>query len=275
VRACLKVVTAAGLGVMLLGATCQGVATALERREYERPGRLVGVDGGYQLHLDCTGEGSPTVVLEAAAGGMSAGWAWVQPALAEETRVCSYDRARLGWSQGAADGYTAARVPEELHTLLVNAGERAPVVLVGHGLGVSFVRAFASRFDAETAGLVLVEESGEEPRRFIVAAWPWLARVGLLRATGRLTRLATGLPEEPRGALRVFLNRPDHLTRAAAEVASAAAAAGLAGALPPELPVATVTTRSRGVPALVTTPEQAAPIIDAVRRVVADVQAGR
>jgi pimeloyl-ACP methyl ester carboxylesterase len=274
VRRRLKAVAAVVLGVLLLGATYQGVATALERRDHERPGRLVDVDGGYQLHIVCAGEGSPTVVLEAAAGGMSAAWAWVQPVLAEETRVCSYDRARLGWSEGAADGYEATRVPDELHTLLVNAGEPAPFVLVGHGVGASFARAFGSRFAADTAGLVLVEEAGGEPDGLFVTAWPWLARIGVLRATGRLTQFVSGLPEEPAGALRAFLNRPDHLARAAAEVHSAGAAAALAGPLPEELPVVRIATVSRGLPALITTPDQAAPVIAAVRDALAEARTG-
>ena len=83
--------------IVLVGATYQGVATALERREFPRPGALVDV-GAQQLHLHCTGEGSPVVVLEAGALGMSSAWGWVQQDVAPVTRVCSYDRAGLGWS---------------------------------------------------------------------------------------------------------------------------------------------------------------------------------
>ena len=66
---------------VLAGATYQGVVTALERHRYERPGGLVDA-GGHQLHIHCTGKGSPIVVLEAAAGSfrrrpfMSAGQAY-------------------------------------------------------------------------------------------------------------------------------------------------------------------------------------------------------
>src|SRR5919107_5614645 len=87
--------------LLLVGATYQGVATALERRKYPHPGRLVDV-GGHQLHIYCTGErrrGRPTVVLEAPEGSMSGEWGWVQAALAERRLVCSYDRAGLGWSE--------------------------------------------------------------------------------------------------------------------------------------------------------------------------------
>ena len=45
------------------------------------PGGLVDV-GGYQLHVLCMGEGSPTVLLDAWAGGWSAEWEPLQPRLA-------------------------------------------------------------------------------------------------------------------------------------------------------------------------------------------------
>src|SRR6185295_9588793 len=90
--------------MVLAGATYQGVATAFERRQFRHPGRLVDV-GGHQLHIYCSGEGSPTVVLEAGGAGMSAAWGWVQPRIAKATRVCSYDRAGLGWSESGDSSY--------------------------------------------------------------------------------------------------------------------------------------------------------------------------
>lgn len=63
------------------------------------PGQLVDL-GGWHLHLNCAGEGSagkPTVILEAGAGGFSVDWSLVQPEVVRFARVCSYDRAGLGW----------------------------------------------------------------------------------------------------------------------------------------------------------------------------------
>src|SRR5215469_7034397 len=76
----------------------QSVATAAERARFRPPGRLVDV-GGYRLHLRCEGKGSPTVVLESGGGMTSNEWTLVQPEVATFTRVCSYDRAGLGWSE--------------------------------------------------------------------------------------------------------------------------------------------------------------------------------
>jgi pimeloyl-ACP methyl ester carboxylesterase len=204
--------------VILAGATYQGVATALERRKYPHPGRLVDV-GGHQLHIYCRGEGSPVVVFEAPAAAMSAVWGWVQPEVGKVTRACSYDRAGLGWSEAGDRPYDPGRIPEELRVLLVAAGERGPYLLVGHSLGSSFVQRFAGLFPAETAGLILVDPAQRAPSNtgfFTVS--PWLARAGVLRATGVLSRDWRGLPVTSEGALTTFLNRPDHLTRAAREM---------------------------------------------------------
>ena len=252
--------------IVLAGVTYQSVATALERRQFPHPGRMITV-GDHQLHIYCTGPDgppsgpqgpplreAPTVVLEGPAAGISVGWAWVQSDLARTTRVCSYDRAGLGWSEAGETGYDADRVPDELRTLLSRAGERGPFVIAGHELGATFARMYATRFREETAALILVDdpaetESAPQSMPRLISAWPWLARVGLLRATGALSRHADGFPDPPAGATRAFLNRPDHLTRGAIEIARRQEAIRLAGAntLDPALSVVRVNT-SRETP---------------------------
>jgi pimeloyl-ACP methyl ester carboxylesterase len=209
--------------VVLAGTTYQGVATALERRQLPHPGRLIDV-GGHQLHLDCVGEGQPTVVLEAPAMGMSAGWGWIRQDLTARTRVCGYDRSGLGWSEAGDGGYDPSRAIDELHLLLEHAGETRPYVLVGQGLGAALATGYATRYRSDLAALVLIDPPAQDDgldrsstTRFAYA-WPWLARTGVLRGTRLLSRLADGLPDASSVALGAFLNRPDHLTRAASEL---------------------------------------------------------
>jgi pimeloyl-ACP methyl ester carboxylesterase len=212
------------------------------------------------------------VVLEAPAAGISVGWAWVQDDLAKTTRVCSYDRAGLGWSEAGEGGYQATRVPDQLHTLLERAGERGPFVIAGHELGAAFARMYAARFHAETAALVLVDDPAEAPESTprLVRIWPWLARVGLLRATGALSRRAAGLPDAPGGATRAFLNRPDHLTRGALEIARLRETVGLATARPldPSLLVMRVNTSREDPPALLDSADRARDVTRALEEVV-------
>ena len=219
--------------VALIGATYQGVTTALERRRYPHPGRLVDV-GGHQLHIYCTGTGAPVVVLEAPAAGLSATWSLVQTALTETTRVCSYDRAGLGWSEEGDQPYDPANVPAELRALLDGAGERAPFVVAGAGLGAGFARAFAARFPDVTAAAVLLDApdaARNSPDRRtlgrVPAAMPWLARVGLLRL-GDLGGTRGAADRTSARVLRAFMNRPDHLTRSVLEIAKWDESAGAA-----------------------------------------------
>jgi len=125
------------------------------------PGVLVNI-GGHRLHLNCSGEGSPTIVLDAALGGSSLSWSLVQPAVSRQTRTCSYDRAGFGWSDAGPMPRTAARIAHELRVLLERAGIPPPFVLVGHSFGGLVMRIFASRYRTDVAGLVLVDPAHPE-----------------------------------------------------------------------------------------------------------------
>jgi pimeloyl-ACP methyl ester carboxylesterase len=118
--------------------------------------------GGYRLHIDCQGTGSPTVVMEAGLGDPSLVWALVQPQIAPLTRVCIYDRAGLGWSDSSPKPRTADIMVEELHILLKNAAIQGPYVLVGHSTGGMLARLYAHTYPAEVVGMVLVDAQHED-----------------------------------------------------------------------------------------------------------------
>lgn len=118
-------------------------------------GKLVDV-GGYRVHLYCTGNGSPTVVIVGAP--YSADWGLVQPDVAKITQVCSYDHSGLGWSDDGPKDSCSLRVGE-VHAALKNAGIKGPYVLVGHSLGGVVARLYESQFPDEVAGLVVVDSA--------------------------------------------------------------------------------------------------------------------
>jgi len=233
-RRVLKLLVGSVTAVALMGATYQGIATSLERRAFPRPGRLVDV-GTHQLHLVCAGKGAPTIVLEAAAGALSAEWADVQASSARISRVCSYDRAGLGWSEAGEGPFEPADVAHQLGLLLERANEPPPYVVVGHGLGASFAMLFAARNPRGVVAMVLVGSPAgrrvplEQALADLGGSASWLARFGVLRLVPVLTRHVRQVePASPARAVRVFLNRPDHLTRAGRELSRAADVDGLA-----------------------------------------------
>jgi pimeloyl-ACP methyl ester carboxylesterase len=149
------------LAVLLpLGAAYQNTASARDLQRFLPPGQLIDV-GGFRLHLYCIGEGSPTVVLEAGMGDGGYVWNPVQKSVSAFTRVCSYDRPGLGWSDFVDRPFLRDAVAQNLHTLLKNAGIPGPYLLVGHSVGGIYVRAFAHLFPGEVDGMVLVDSSHE------------------------------------------------------------------------------------------------------------------
>jgi len=168
----------------LAGATYQWLATRRELAETPPPGRLVDI-GGYRLHLWCTGDGAPAVILDNGLGGTSAGWVFVQPEVARFTRVCSYDRAGMGYSDPSPSPRTARRIASELAELLARSGITGPVVLVGASIAGFNVRVFASDHPERAAGLVLVDASHEADAHEV----PWMARFVPLLSTVGVFRL--------------------------------------------------------------------------------------
>lgn len=118
--------------------------------------------GGRTLFLSCTGEKRPTVLLEAGLGAEHTSWAKVQAAVTGFARVCSYDRAGLGYSAPASTPRTSADIVQDLHQLLQNAGESGPYLLVGHSFGGLFVRLFAHEYADEVLGVILVDTVHED-----------------------------------------------------------------------------------------------------------------
>ena len=152
---------------------------------------LVDIGGGRKMYLQCSGTGSPTVVLISGKGNGAADWsevldpadpehdadydavAWgkgdlhrsesaVFPMVSRFTRVCTYDRpgVRLDGpdqSTPVAQPHPADQAADDLHRLLTAAGEPGPYVLVPHSYGGVVATLFARTWPDEVDGLVMVD----------------------------------------------------------------------------------------------------------------------
>jgi len=216
------------VAILLLLAVGGGIATvsaAIGPGAPGQPGQLIDVDGR-QLYIECTGTGSPTVVLQSGLGESSAYWGVIAPDVAASTTVCVYDRAGHGRSDEAQAPQDGAALAADLHTLLERAGVAGPYVLAGHSSGGVYVRVFAERYPDEVAGMVLLDAQPAdafsvlpaypgfyENLRTATALGPSLARVGLLG-------LVLGVPADQstvasaRGALDEVVALPDALEQA-------------------------------------------------------------
>jgi pimeloyl-ACP methyl ester carboxylesterase len=134
--------------------------TSAQSADPQPPGKLVDL-GGHRLHVNCSGHGAPTVVVENGLGDFSFDWILVQARVAHFTRICTYDRAGYAWSDPGPMPRTFAQVNLELHDALQKLGEKGPFVLVGHSYGGPVVRSYAAAYPAEVAGIVLVDAAHE------------------------------------------------------------------------------------------------------------------
>lgn len=152
------------ISLVILGFIYEQASEYYDSKTLKAPGQMVQV-GVHKMHIYCTGQnvnGSPTVIFEAGGGNAYISWSRVQPEIAKSTKVCSYDRSGLGFSEGTNDDRTNLEVTKELETLLRNANIPGPYVLAGHSLGGYYVRVFAKRNINEIKGLVLIDPSVEE-----------------------------------------------------------------------------------------------------------------
>jgi pimeloyl-ACP methyl ester carboxylesterase len=161
-------------------------------------GGLVNI-GGRRLYLACSGEGSPTVVLESGYRNSARVWSedlsgstaprtMVFAGVAAFTQVCAYDRpgtisplagsARPSRSDPVPQPRTALEVVSDLHTLLHAAGVAGPYVFAGHSLGGLLVRLYASLYPDEVVGLILVDAYSERLEALLTPD-QWQALVGL------------------------------------------------------------------------------------------------
>lgn len=206
----------------IVGMVYQTISTNSDKANFPPPGKLVDV-GGYKLHIYCIGEGSPTVILDSAADMMSSDWAWIQPEIAKNTQVCSYDRAGMGWSDPSPKSRDAKQVVLELHSLLTNAGISGPYVLVGHSVSGLYARLYASQYPDEVVGMVLVDPGHPDMDQEIpelqaqnandaslVKTMQTLSYFGLPRLLGIGKNNANGLPAQQAAEVNVFVSRPQH-----------------------------------------------------------------
>jgi pimeloyl-ACP methyl ester carboxylesterase len=135
------------------------------------PSGMVDV-GGYSLYYECSGQGSPTVILESGGGGVSSYWADVVNGIKDITRVCMYDRANLGRSDRVSGTRTFYDMTRDLQALLENAHIGGPYILVGWSMGGMLVRIYADQHSKDVVGVVLLDSAHPDMGDRLMACLP-------------------------------------------------------------------------------------------------------
>lgn len=193
--------------------------------------------GGYRIHLQIQGSGSPAAIMDSGLGGNSILWTNALPAIGILTRACAFDRAGYAWSDPApADIPRSSRqIVAELRAALKLAETYPPYILIGQSFGAINMLVYAYTYPEEVAGLVLVDPSHPDMFERVpqVPSGDTLARgfrmisglgsLGLLRWIGPLLarRLlpdgAQILPPEAWSALQAFTSQKKDYQTAARE----------------------------------------------------------
>lgn len=118
--------------------------------------------GGYQVHIHCQGEGSPTVIVDVGLGDDSTDWLPVQTGVSANSRICVFDRPGYGWSDFGPQPRNSMRIAFELETLLARAEIKPPYIMVGHSFGGYNIRVFTANHPEQVQGMVLVDASHED-----------------------------------------------------------------------------------------------------------------
>ncbi|MGA8026652.1 MAG: alpha/beta hydrolase [Bryobacteraceae bacterium] len=169
---------------------------------YLQPQRLVAIAGGRTINLVCLGQGSPTVVLTAGAGGWSQVWNRIQSPLSRRTRVCAWDPAGLGFSSPSPEPQDVIHKTEDLEEALKGAHLDGPYVMVAHSLGAYVALRFADQHRRTVAGMVLVDPSIPDQDAVRKRVAPKFAAFGDAAPRADLERLRQCAAELRSGALK-------------------------------------------------------------------------
>jgi pimeloyl-ACP methyl ester carboxylesterase len=199
---------------LIAGSVYQRSQQRAEQEQFPPPGQIVDVDG-VSLHIDCRGQGSPTLLIESGLMSGSASWGLVHDPLAQLTRVCAYDRAGMAWSEPSDEPLRAELVVQRLHRLLTRAGVEDKMVLMGMSAGGVFVREYYLQHPEDVVGMVLVDSSHEQQGSrlpelngiidlsALLRACSWMQPIGIVRALELLDE--SMLPAQLNGDLALLL----------------------------------------------------------------------
>ncbi len=209
------------LTLVAVGGAYETVVEAATSNKPPSGGRTYLV-AGHSLYLRCMGSGSPAVILFHGFGARTPSWAWVQGAVARETRVCVFDRAGQGWSGKGVGRQDAHELSADVRGLLAAANVPGPYVLAGHSVGGTYALAYAMDYPQDVAGVALIDSA--TPYQFdlpsypgfysmwrrVSALFPTLARAGIARVTLGMIGFSS-LPSDARRQARAFASSPREL----------------------------------------------------------------
>jgi pimeloyl-ACP methyl ester carboxylesterase len=191
------------VGGPLIGWAYEQYAVRRDARRFPPPGQFVQVEPARRLHYVCSGSGSPLVLFEVSGFSNSMSFREARAGLSQSTRVCSYDRVGIGWSDRAPSTIPVSMLAKDLGTLLDQLSPLEPAVLVASSIGGVPAEFFARQHPDRVAGLVFLDAGNSQALRGALNTnyLPTLATsgCGVLRAAGAIALVRLWDPWHMRG----------------------------------------------------------------------------
>ncbi|WP_421714299.1 alpha/beta fold hydrolase [Alteromonas stellipolaris] len=186
--------------LLLVGFVYQSYKSYVDSSYFEKSGVMLEV-GGYSLYVEDSGSGKVNVIFDSGMGDDLSVWNKVADNVSKFSRVITYDRAGLGWSEESPKKRDSKAIVEELHSILEQKNLTGPIVLVGHSFGGVNMQVYALTYPEDIAALVLVDSAHEDqinrmPRTGLFQKYVF--KFGMLAAPFGLPRLylSNTSPEE-------------------------------------------------------------------------------
>lgn len=186
--------------LLLVGFVYQSYKSYVDSSSFEKSGEMLDV-GGYSLYVEDSGSGKVNVIFDSGMGDDLSVWNKVANKVSKFSRVITYDRAGLGWSEESPKKRDSKAIIEELHSILEQKNLTGPIVLVGHSFGGVNMQLYALTYPEDIAALVLVDSAHEDqinrmPRTGLFQKYVF--KFGMLAAPFGLPRLylSNTSPEE-------------------------------------------------------------------------------
>jgi pimeloyl-ACP methyl ester carboxylesterase len=186
----LKILSASIVFLLLVGFVYQSYSSYVDSTSFDKRGEMIDI-GGYSLYVEDTGTGKVTVIFDAGMGDDSSVWNKVAEEVSQFSRVITYDRAGLGWSEKSPHERTSKTIVAELHSVLEKKDITGPIILVGHSFGGVNMQRYALTYPEDVAALVLIDSAHEDQitkmpqasffQKYLFKFGMWAAPVGIPR----------------------------------------------------------------------------------------------
>lgn len=186
----MKILSVSIVMLLLVGFVYQSYSSYVDSTSFDKRGEMIDI-GGYSLYVEDTGIGKVTVIFDAGMGDDSSVWNKVAEEVSQFSRVITYDRAGLGWSEESPHERDSKVIVDELHSVLEEKDITGTIILVGHSFGGVNMQRYALTYPEDVSALVLVDSAHEDQitkmpqasflQKYLFKFGMWAAPVGIPR----------------------------------------------------------------------------------------------